>query len=62
LQGVPLEEEFFVSDEWRPSLRSIETLKGMVDGTRFPDEIKDADRFDTNLGEGLLKAAGIERA
>lgn len=61
LQGVPLEEEFFVSEEWRPSLRSVQAVEDLLDGVSFPEVIKAADQFDTNHGEELLKAAELKR-
>lgn len=61
LKAVPIEEEFFVEEEWEEFLLSVQQLEETLDGISFPKEIKDADQSGTADGEELLKLAEIKR-
>jgi endonuclease G len=61
LSNVQFTEAFNVDEKFAPMMVSIDDLEGMLTGVRFPQELKDADQFGTDLGEELLKANAIER-
>jgi endonuclease G len=60
LKEVPLsDEEFQITEEWEPFHVSIEDLEATLGIVRFPQVLKDADRFGTGGSEELMRAGGI---
>jgi endonuclease G len=62
LKAVPLEdEEFQITEEWKPFLVSVEDLEDTLGILKFSQAIKDADQSGAEGGEEVMRAIGIER-
>jgi endonuclease G len=62
LKAVPLEdEEFQITEEWKPFLVSVEDLEETLGIVRFAQVLRETDQFEAEGGEEVMRAVGMER-
>ncbi|MGD9682779.1 MAG: DNA/RNA non-specific endonuclease [Candidatus Obscuribacterales bacterium] len=61
LKNVRFEEVFSLISDWAPYLVSLEYLESRLEGVEFPDELHDADQFDTDAASELLSSTILRR-